>query len=117
VVDSINAYIDTNYPNAIIAEVEIEAQYIEVELNNNRELKFDLDGSFLGYDDDNEYVSLESANLSASVVDSINTYIDTNYPNATIVEVDIEAQYIEVELNNNMELKFDLNGAYFAYDN
>jgi hypothetical protein len=117
VVDSINAYIDTNYPNAIIAEVEIEAQYIEVELNNNRELKFDLDGSFLGYDDDNEYVSLESANLSTAVVDSINAYIDTNYPNATIVEVDIEAQYIEVELNNNTELKFDLNGAYFAYDN
>jgi L-fucose mutarotase/ribose pyranase (RbsD/FucU family) len=117
VVDSINAYIDTHHPNATIVEVEIEAQYIEVELNNNRELKFDLDGSFLVYDDDNDYASLESANLSAPVVDSINAYIDTHHPNATIVEVEIEAQYIEVELDNKRELKFDLDGAYLAYDN
>ena len=68
-------------------------------------------------DDDNEYVSLESANLSAPVVEAINEYIDTNHPNATIVEVEIEAQYIEVELNNNRELKFDLDGTYLAYDN
>ena len=67
-------------------------------------------------EDENEYVSLESANLSAPVVDSINEYIDTNHPNATIVEVEIEAQYIEVELNNNRELKFDLEGSFLGYD-
>jgi hypothetical protein len=68
-------------------------------------------------EDENEYASLESANLSTAVVESINAYIDTNHPNATIIEVEIEAQYIEVELDNNRELKFDLDGAYFAYDN
>ena len=88
VVDLINEYIDTNHPTTTIVEVELESRYIEVELNNNIELKFDFDGSFLGYDDDNEYVSLESANLSAPVVDSINEYIDTNHPTTTIVEVE-----------------------------
>ena len=51
VIDSINAYITNNHSNAIIVEVEIENQEIEVELNDRTELVFDLDGVFVRYDD------------------------------------------------------------------
>ena len=66
-------------------------------------------------DNYSEYVSLESTNLSASVIDLINQYIVSNHQNATIVEVEIETQYIEVELNNNIELKFNLEGSFLRY--
>ena len=66
-------------------------------------------------DNYSEYVSLESTNLSASVIDLINQYIVSNHQNATIVEVEIETQYIEVELNNNIELKFNLDGSFLRY--
>ena len=67
-------------------------------------------------DNYSEYVSLESTNLSASVIDLINQYIVSNHQNATIVEVEIETQYIEVELNNNIEIKFNLDGSFLRYD-
>jgi hypothetical protein len=66
-------------------------------------------------DNYSEYVSLESTNLSASVIDLINQYIVSNHQNATIVEVEIETQYIEVELNNKIELKFNLDGSFLRY--
>ena len=67
-------------------------------------------------DDDNEYNSLTSSNLSDAVQQKIMDYIRSNYPNLTVVEVEIESQKIEIELSNNIELIFDLNGNFLRLD-
>jgi hypothetical protein len=74
-------------------------------------------------DDDNdnyeryeEYTSLDASNLTQQVIDSINAYITSNHSNANIIEVEIENQEIEVELNDNTELVFDLDGVFLRYD-
>ncbi len=52
---AIQTYVDDNYPNQSIEEAERETEcgekYYEVELSNDDELYFDLDGNFLGTDD------------------------------------------------------------------
>jgi len=67
-------------------------------------------------DDDNEYNSLTSSNLSDAVQQKIMAYIRSNYPDLTVVEVEIESQKIEIELSNNIELIFDLNGNFLRLD-
>ena len=46
----------------------------------------------------------------ASLPASIRNYIAANYPNATIIEAEQYSNRYEVELNNGVELYFDLNG-------
>lgn len=139
--EKITNYINTNYTGKTITEVEIENQIIEIELSSDVSLRFDLNGNFLSFDnennndsddsndsdndndnddsddDENEYTSLSSSNLSASVQQKIDTYISFNYAGQTIVEVEVENQKIEIELSNDVELIFDLNGNFLKLDN
>ncbi|RMG64291.1 MAG: hypothetical protein D6722_16975, partial [Bacteroidetes bacterium] len=93
-----------------------------VELDNGMELFFDLQGTFLGtgstYDcdgDDDDYI--DPATLPSAVL----TYISTNYPNANIYEAEIEDDcedddVYRVELDNDVELYFDLQGNFLGTD-
>ena len=120
----ITAYINENHSGKTITEVEIENQIIEVELNGNIELSFNLSGDFLGTkvddedynDNENEYRSLSGSSLSEVVQQKIKAYINAHYPNDTIAEVEIENQKIEVELYSDIELIFDLNGNFVRLD-
>jgi len=125
----ITDYINENHSGETITEVEIENQIIEVELSGNTELYFTLSGDYLttevdddndsdddDSDDDNEYSSLSSSSLSDAVQQKIVKYINDNYPNDTVTEVEIENQEIEIELSSDIELIFDLNGNFLRLD-
>jgi hypothetical protein len=127
----ITDYINENHSGKTITEVEIENQIIEIELSGNTELSFTLSGDYLSTevdveddndddnysdDDENEYISLSSSSLSEAVQQKIEEYINDNYPNDTVTEVEIENQKIEVELSSDIELIFDLNGNFLRLD-
>jgi len=132
----ITDYINENHSGKTITEVEIENQIIEIELSGNTELSFTLSGAYLSTevdveddnhddndsddydsdDDENEYSSLSSSSLSEAVQQKIEEYINDNYPNDTVTEVEIENQKIEVELSSDIELIFDLNGNFLRLD-
>ena len=67
-------------------------------------------------DDENEYNSLSSSSLSEAVQQKITSYINANYPNDTVTEVEIENQKIKIELSSGIELNFDLNGNFVRLD-
>lgn len=142
----ITAYIEANYAGQTIIEVEIENQQIEIELSGHTSLYFDANGDYLaldvdaddhddnddddnhddgehyedenheGNEDENEYTSLASSNLSAEVQQNISAYLQVHYSNQTVVEVEVENQKIEIELNNGIELIFDLAGNFLRID-
>jgi hypothetical protein len=62
-----------------------------------------------GYDDD-MYVS--AINLPQAILD----YLNTNYPNIGIDEVEIEDGMYGIELDNGLELYFDLNGNFLSVE-
>ena len=96
--------------------------YIEVIANNGGKLLFDDEGSFLcgddsfcqgGYDDeddDEEYIT--PSDLPQAILD----YIAQNYPNATIDEAELEDGEYEIELDNGVELCFELQGNFLGND-
>ncbi|RMG63767.1 MAG: hypothetical protein D6722_17415, partial [Bacteroidetes bacterium] len=118
----VQGYVSTNYLNLTIHEAELDDecgnQVYEVELSNGMELYFDLQGNFLGTDDaygcDDDYV--DPATLPSAVL----SYISTNYPNASIYEAEQDyecgAEVYEVELDNGVELYFDLQGNFLGTD-
>ena len=61
------------------------------------------------YDDD-MYVS--TSDLPQAILD----YLNTNYPNIAIDEVEIDDGMYEVELINDLELYFDLNGNFLSVE-
>jgi hypothetical protein len=171
-------YVAQNYPNNFITDWELEDMHQEVELNNELELEFTLDGVFIRVDiDDNddetilteaetpveiisyiqthfasstiifaiketddsvltyeiilsENVTLEfnslyqimdidgNAQLPATVIpQAILDYVSQNYPNNFITDWELEDMHQEVELNNEMELEFTLDGVFIRVDN
>jgi len=111
---SILDYIATHYPNAIITEAERYPNKYEVELSNGLKLEFTLDGSFIEIsggsrddnDDNEEEGDIDPDDLPQVILD----YIATHYPNTTIVEAERDSDKYEVELSNDLELEFTLDG-------
>jgi uncharacterized membrane protein YkoI len=105
-------YISTNYPDASILFIEkdIEDGVVEYEvyLDNGLELDFDANGNFSSSDDN--YIPI--TDLPQSIID----YVETNYPNNTIDEAEIEfengQEVYKVELDNDIELYFDMDGNF-----
>ncbi len=104
---AIDEYIALNYPNDTIGEVEFEDGEYEIELLSGIELIFDLDGNFLAeeLDNDEELTEWPAA---------IDEYIASNYPDAQIEEIELNNKEYEVELDNGVELLFDLDGNFLA---
>lgn len=117
--NSINNYVDSEYPQLQITSVEQEDnEEYEVELSDGTTLIFDMDGSFLRVgeedkeeeddeDDDEEEVSLTFNQLPTA----IQNYLNTHYPNNEIEEAELEnGNIFEIELDNGTELYFDNAG-------
>jgi hypothetical protein len=117
----IQTYINTNYPNATIVEWDLENTYQEVELSNNIELIFDLEGNFQysrndDDDDDDNETTVNVNELPATA----QTFITTHFPNITITTVKRETEHniteYEVILSNAFELDFDATGNCIGID-
>ncbi|MFD2551415.1 PepSY-like domain-containing protein [Bizionia sediminis] len=106
-------YVATNYPNNTITDWELDDDHQEVELDNNLELEFTLDGAFIGIDTDDdgeaddEEIVLTPTEIPTAITDYINTHFPTN--NIVLATKEIENFVItyDIDLNGNIELEFN----------
>ena len=127
VMNTIKAYIASNYPNATILEYEIEDGYIEVDILDgtvHRVLIFTLQGEWVNshvddgdddYDyDDDAYENNIPANIKALII----SYVNQNYPGAVIhsIERNSNGTYdVEIYYNNReYDLLFDAQGNFIS---
>ena len=61
--------------------------------------------------------SQNTQGFSATVLTNIQTYVNTNHSGQTIIKMEQETNYIEVDLSNGIEIYFDNNGNFMRYDN
>jgi hypothetical protein len=110
-------FIATNYPNESIDEAELENNgNLEIELENEVILIFDVYGNFLGIgedenedEDDDGETNIEAASLPQIILD----YLSANYANKTIIKAEVEEDgTYEITLSNGIEVTFDSNGAF-----
>jgi hypothetical protein len=82
----------------------------EVYLANGTTVEFTLQGDW-------KEVKCPGSAVPATIVPTaITKYVKAKFPNSTIVKIDKKYGGYDVELNNDMELKFDKNGNFLTYD-
>jgi hypothetical protein len=106
--DAAQQFIAQYFAGATVISVELDDFIYEVLLSNGVELAFDMNGNWREVD------CKTSAVPQAIVPTNINIYVSISYPNNYIVKIKLENQKYEVELNNHVDLVFDING-YFLY--
>jgi len=102
-------FITTNFKGVEVLSATMDDDY-EVYLANGTKVEFTLQGDW------KEVKCHGSAVPAAIIPAAITKYVKTNFANSTIVKIDKKYNGYEVELNNDIELKFDKNGNFLAID-
>ena len=104
------------FPNAKIVGFEIDKALL-------KPVEYDAtlsDGSRIEFDSNGTWTDIESkfTGVPASILPSgIAAYIESNYKGQKIKSVSKESRGWEVELANDLELKFDISGNFIGIDN
>lgn len=107
------SYVKTHFPDAKPVKVEKEKDGLsikyELKLGNMIDLDFNSKGEIIGIDGNSK--------LPDSVIpEKILEYVKKNYPDNYITDWHLEKKTQEVELDNELELKFDLKGKFLRID-
>lgn len=107
-------FIETHFPDSEIVSVTLDRNdprgYYEVKLDNNFDLDFDQEGNWTEVEGHGQKVP------DAIIPDPILTYVETNYPEAFIEEISKKTDRYEVDLSNDIDLIFDLEGNLISVD-
>ena len=103
------AFLNTHFQGLTIQRAYLENEYgrqeYQIYLQNGIELEFDTQFLLIGADG---YSKLPDSLIPESIL----LYVNSNYPNNVIYEWEIEYSYQEIELNNGIELIFNLAGEF-----
>lgn len=110
-------FIETHFPNATILHVEnkqspvTDGTVFDVDLSDKTEIDFDKDGEW-------REISTEG-NVEIPIVVlplQVQEYIKANYAGQAIKSIDKDIDDMSVELKNDVDLVFDLNGKFLRVD-
>jgi hypothetical protein len=102
-------FITTHFKGVEVLSATVDDDY-EVYLANGTKVEFTLAGDW------KEVKCPGSAVPTAIIPAAITKYVKANFPNTKIVKIDKKYSGYDVELNSDMELKFDKNGNFLAID-
>lgn len=116
--EAITAYVTTNFPNNFIEEIEKKAFGWEVELNNDRELKFDTNFNVIngGGNGGGGNGGGGNGGGTSSNYPEINTFVETYFPQVGIRSARQDGNEIEVKLTDKTEIEFNLNFEWKSID-
>lgn len=107
-------FIQEFFPGAVIAlakeDRELKKTTYEVLLQDGTEIEFNGKGEW-------DNVDCKRSAVPARLVPTvISDYVQAHYPGQAIVKIDKERYGHEIELANDLELKFDKNGQLIGID-
>ena len=107
------SYINAHFPKSEIISVKKDKEVLKTEykvkLNTMVELEFDGNFSI-------KKIESKSALPQSVVPEKIVAYIHKNYPNNKILERKKEKKGQKIELDNDIDVVFDLNGKFLGID-
>ena len=111
-------FITKNFSSVSVEEVKENSSWqiwedekYDVRLSNGIELDFDKNGNVLEIDGNNNETIPETA-LPSEIV----SYLQSNYPDASVVSWDKKDNGQEIELQNDVEIEFDQEGNFQKID-
>ncbi|WP_458627563.1 PepSY-like domain-containing protein [Winogradskyella sp. PC D3.3] len=112
--EAIQTYIATHFSSnsIVLAEQETEGNTVTYDIYLSGNIALEFNNSFAIIDIDS------ATQLPDSVIpEDILNYVATNYPTNFITDWELELNYQQVELDNHIELEFDMNGDFIRIDN
>ena len=115
--DAARTFIEHHFPTAQISHIKIEEDFLrtkkyEVLLTDRTELEFDGKGNWIEIECDN--VPVPSTLIPAYV----STYLKSKFPDNLVVKIErkLKKQEIEIELDNDLSLTFNVRGELIDID-
>ena len=107
-------FVKKYFPQATIEYATKDAEFMgttyEVRLSDGTEVDFDKKGNW-------DNVDCKTKAVPASLVPAaIAQYVKAHYPNTVIVKIDKERGGYEIELSNDLDLKFNSKGKLIGID-
>ena len=110
----IQIFVQQNFPGQNITFAQKDWSFFAYEYDVTL-----ADGTHIEFNRNNEWTKIESVASGVPVAllpAPIATYLNTNNPGVAIKKIDIDNGEIEVELANDLELKFNEQGALMEMD-
>lgn len=107
------SFIKTHFPDQPVSVVIQEHRSYEVRLSDGTEVEFDKSGDWDNVDCAHRAVP---QSIVALLPAAISTYISTSFPNDRVVSIDKNRRSFEIELSNDLELKFDKEGKFLSLE-
>ena len=107
-------FVKKNFPNTTISYATKDNEFggakYEARLADGTEIDFDKKGNW-------DKVDCKTRAVPAALVpETISQFVKTNHPGTVIVKIDKERNGYEIELSNDLDLKFNKNGKLIAID-
>lgn len=108
-------FLDSNFKEQKVIQVVKDTEYLvrttyEVLLDNAMELEFDSKGNWKEIDGNHNSIP------ESLVPEKIGQYVKQNFPMQTINKIEKSSVKYEVELANDLDLEFALNGEFLRID-
>lgn len=97
-----------------IKDKEGSTHEYEVKLDNGVDIKFDNNGNWLDVEARNDTQALPNTGF---ILSSIVSYVSQHYASAAINGIEKKPNGFDVELTNDMDLVFDVDGVFVRVDN
>lgn len=108
-------FISQHFSDAKISYIKIDDEFLqskkyEVIMTNGMEIEFDSKGNW-------KEVDAKRNKVPADIIPvAVRDYVNGNFSNNFITKIEREKHGIEVELNNDLSVKFDRNGNFLRLD-
>ena len=104
-------FVQTNFPEAKIIYAEKDWNSYECRLNNGTKIEFNKKGTWKKIDCNNM-----TAVPAALIPEAIQQYVNANFPGTIITKINKERYGYDIELSNDIDLKFNYQGVLIGMD-
>lgn len=109
-------FVSTHFPTSDYSRIEMntvaenDGSLYEVQLSGNFEIDFTAEGDWVDVDGNGQEIP------AAFIPEKIATYITENYADLFISGIDSEPTGYEIDLSNDLDVKFDTEGNFVSED-
>ena len=107
-------FVQATFPGHTISYAKIDkdlfSKSYEVRLDNGFEIEYDKDGTW--YKVDCKHSAVPAGIIPASIAE----YVKNSFPGTHITKIDKKRRGYEVELSNDLDLKFNSSGQFIRID-
>lgn len=111
--NEIKSYLSKHFPNNSILQAQVDKELFstsyEVILQDNFSLEFDSKNRVTD-------ISGKSQLPNSVIPKSILEYVKSNYPNNIILDWELDDKNQQIELDNGLDLEFNMQGAFLRID-